>query len=142
MSFKEYLGCEDSLIPKLATGLGAGIGRKGSLCGNFTGALLVIGMKFGREDPEDQAGKDRAYKAGYRFWDRFEKEFGSCSCYDLTQCHLDNEEERQRWLAAGGMEKCAVIVEKTARMLCDFLEHMEREEGKESFGSSKNIPTL
>lgn len=121
MSFKEYFGYKDSLIPKLATGLGAGIGRKGSLCGNFTGSLLVIGMKLGRKDPKDQASKEKVYRESYRFWDQFEKEFGSCYCYDLINCHLDNEEERQRWLAAGGMEKCAGIVEKTAQILCEFL---------------------
>jgi C_GCAxxG_C_C family probable redox protein len=109
----------------MATGFGGGISRKGSLCGNFTGAVLVIGMKFGRNDPKDVSSRDKTYKACYKFWQRFEKEFGSCTCYDLIQCHLDNEEERQKWLKAGGMEKCTGFVEKTAQILFDFLNEVK-----------------
>jgi C_GCAxxG_C_C family probable redox protein len=122
LSFKEYFGIQDSIVPGLATGFGGGIGGKGSLCGNLTGSVMVIGMKFGRKDPKDQESKEKVYQACYRFWNRFEKEFGSCICYDLINCHLDNEEERQKWLASGGMETCGKIVQKTAKMLCDFIK--------------------
>lgn len=82
---------------------------------------MVIGMKFGRTDPKDKDRKERVYEKCYEFWDRFEKEFGSGICYDLTGCHLYIEEERQKWLASGGMEKCADIVKKTANILHDFI---------------------
>jgi len=103
---------------------GGGIGLRGSLCGNFTGSILVIGMKFGRKDPRDQDSKEMVYKACYQFWNRFEKEFGSCYCCDLIGFHLDNEEERQKWLASGGMEKCMALVEKSAKMLFEFIKEM------------------
>jgi len=122
LSFKEYLGVEGSLLPRLATGFGGGIGRKGSLCGALTGSVMVIGMRFGRTEAEDQTRKDDAYAKSFQFWDRFEKEFGSCDCYGLIGCRLDNPEERRQWLASGGMAKCAGIVEKTCRMLADFLD--------------------
>jgi C_GCAxxG_C_C family probable redox protein len=122
LSFEEYLGYRDSILPKLATGFGGGIGRKGSLCGAFTGSIMAIGMKMGRTDPKDKQAVSKVYTKCQEFWNQFEKEFGSTVCYDLIECHLDNEEERQKWLAAGGMEKCAAIVEKTAQMLCDFVK--------------------
>ena len=121
MSFKEYFGILDPLIPRLATGFGGGIGRKGSLCGAFTGSVMAIGMKMGRTDPKDKEIIAKVYGKCQEFWDQFEKEFGSNLCYNLTGFHLDNEEERQKWLASGGIVKCAKIVEKTASMLCDFL---------------------
>jgi C_GCAxxG_C_C family probable redox protein len=124
LSFKEYFGIRDSIVPGLATGFGGGIGGKGSLCGNFTGSVIVIGMKFGRKDSKDQDSKEKVYKACYDFWNRFEKEFGSCICYDLINCHLDNKEELRRWFAAGGMEKCADLVERTARILFDFINEI------------------
>ncbi len=86
---------------------------------------MVLGMKFGRTEAEDQDRKEKVYELRYRFWDRFEKELGSCYCYDLIECHLDNREERKAWLASGGMEKCGSIVEKTAGLLGDFLDEME-----------------
>jgi hypothetical protein len=42
----------------------------------------------------------------------------------LPEVHLDNEEERQNWLTSGGMEKCTQAVEKTAQMLCEYIEKM------------------
>jgi C_GCAxxG_C_C family probable redox protein len=125
LSFKEELGEQGSLLPRIATGFGGGIGRKGSVCGALTGAVMVLGMKFGRMEAEDKARKEKVNDLGYRFWDRFEKEFGSCYCYNLTECHLDHPEERKRWLDSGGMEKCNAIVEKAAAMLYDFLEGMK-----------------
>ena len=109
------------MIPKLATGFGGGIGRKGSLCGAFTGSIMAIGMKMGRVDPKDREAMSKVYEKCQQLWDQFEKEFGSNICYNIVGLHLDNEVERQKWSTSGGREKCAEIVEKTARMLCDSL---------------------
>jgi C_GCAxxG_C_C family probable redox protein len=125
LSYKNYLGIQDSIIPKLATGFGGGIGRKGSLCGAFTGSIVAIGMKLGRTDPKDKEAVTKVYVKCREFWNQFEKEFGSNVCYNLIGFHLDNEGERQKWLASGGMEKCADIVGKTAGMLCNFMNDMK-----------------
>jgi len=83
---------------------------------------MAIGMKMGRTDPKDKETVSEVYAKCQQFWSQFEKEFGSNLCYNIIGAHLDNEEERQKWLASGGMEKCAGIVEKTARMLCEFIK--------------------
>lgn len=122
MSFKEYLGQEGSLIPRLATGFGGGVGRKGSLCGAFTASIMAIGMKMGRTDPKDRETVLKVYDTCQKFWDRFEKEFGSRDCYDLIGVHLDDPEGQKRWAASGGREKCTEIVRKTAEILCEYVE--------------------
>jgi C_GCAxxG_C_C family probable redox protein len=122
LSFKEYLGIKNSILPKLATGFGGGIGRKGSLCGAFTGSIMAIGMEMGRMDPKDKEAVAKVYSKCQEIWNQFEKEFGSNLCYDITGVHLDNEEERQKWLASGGMEKCSKVVQKTAQMLCELIK--------------------
>jgi C_GCAxxG_C_C family probable redox protein len=122
LSLKEYLGIESSLLPSLATGFGGGIGRKGSLCGAFTGSIMAIGMKMGRTDPKDRETLVKVYDKCQQFWDQFEKEFGSRECFTLTGYHLGNPEEFKKWVAAGGREKCVKMAEKTAEMLCRFFE--------------------
>lgn len=82
---------------------------------------MAIGMKIGRTDPKDKKTISTVYEKCRQFWDEFEREFGSTLCYDLIEHHLDDEEERQKWLASGGMEKCAALIERTAGMLCDFV---------------------
>ena len=125
MSFKEHLEIDSDIIPKLASGFGGGIGRKGSLCGAFTGAILIIGAKVGRKDAQDRDGRDKATGGARGFWDRFEGEFGSTECRALTGCRMDDESDRQRWLAGGGSEKCRDMVERTAAILFDFLDEMK-----------------
>jgi C_GCAxxG_C_C family probable redox protein len=122
LSFKEYFGIQDSLIPKLASGFGGGIGRKGSLCGAFTGSIMAIGMKMGRTDHTDREALSKTYDKCSHFWEKFEEEFGSNICYNLTGCHFDNPEELKKWIESGGRQKCAAIVEKTAQMLCEFID--------------------
>jgi len=124
LSFKEYLGIKDSILPKLASGFGGGIGGKGFLCGAFIGSIMAIGMKMGRTDPKDEEAATKVYLKCRKFWNQFEREFGSRECYQLIGVHLDNEEGHQQWLAAGGREKCGAIVEKTVQMLCEFMKKM------------------
>lgn len=112
---------KDSALPQLASGFGGGIGHKGSICGALTGAVMAIGMKMGRTDPKDRKTLQKVYDKCQGFWSQFEKEFGNINCYNIIGIHLDNEEERQRWLAAGGREKCGDLVEKTAHILSDLL---------------------
>ncbi len=121
MSFRDYLGIRDSVLPQLASGFGGGVGHKGSLCGALTGAVMAVGMKMGRTDPKDRRTLMKVYDMCQNIWDQFEREFGNVNCFSIIGVHLDNEEERQKWLAAGGREKCADLLEKTARMLCDSL---------------------
>jgi len=85
---------------------------------------MAIGMKMGRTNPKDKETVSKIYGKCQQFWNQFEKEFGSNVCYEIIGYHLDNEEERQKWLASGGMEKCAAIVEKTAQILCGFIKEM------------------
>jgi len=124
LSFKDYLGLTDSLLPQLATGFGGGIGRKGSLCGAFTASIMAIGVKRGRTDPKDREALLMVYEKCQQFWEKFEKEFGSRNCYDLIGLHLDNPEELKKWLETGGREKCTALVGKTAEMLCDSLSEI------------------
>ncbi len=76
---------------------------------------------MGRADPKDRETVSRVYEKCQQFWNQFEKEFGNVNCYSLIGYHLDNPEESKQWLGTGGREKCAEIVEKTARMLYDSL---------------------
>jgi len=83
---------------------------------------MAIGMKWGRTDPKDKETVSKVHEKCRQFWDQFEKEFGGVNCYNLTGCDFTNEEERKKWQASGGNEKCTAIVEKTAKMLFDIIK--------------------
>lgn len=49
LALAEYLGVESELIPRIATGIGAGFSLNGFTCGSISGATMAIGLKYGRE---------------------------------------------------------------------------------------------
>jgi len=55
MGMKKFLGIETSLIPRIGTGFGGGIGGTGSVCGAITAGVIVIGIEYGRDDLKDES---------------------------------------------------------------------------------------
>ncbi|MHA2216743.1 MAG: C-GCAxxG-C-C family protein [Candidatus Hodarchaeales archaeon] len=45
--YGEYLGADHDTCLKIASVFGGGINRTGNMCGAVTGALMVIGLKYG-----------------------------------------------------------------------------------------------
>src|SRR4030066_652072 len=70
-SLADEMGIECSCIPKIATGFGAGLGRHGEICGAITGAVMALGLKYGRADTKDPEGKEKDYSIVYGFFITF-----------------------------------------------------------------------
>lgn len=68
---------------KLTTAFGAGMIYRGDTCGAITGAMMAIGLKFGRENVNDTDAKELTYFLVKELHDRFTKEFGSIQCKQL-----------------------------------------------------------
>ncbi|MCD6529346.1 C_GCAxxG_C_C family protein [Candidatus Bathyarchaeota archaeon] len=49
LALAEYLGVESDLIPKIATGIGAGFSLNGFTCGSISGAAMAISIRYGRK---------------------------------------------------------------------------------------------
>jgi C_GCAxxG_C_C family probable redox protein len=118
----EILGIKSDLIPKLATGFGVGMGRQGGVCGAISGAVMVIGLKFGRMEAIDKESKERAYDVVFEFYKRFQRKFGTGICYELIGCDLTNPEDRRRYEEMNLLEeKCAKFVRAACEILIDLL---------------------
>ena len=53
LALKDRLGVSSDLIPKLGTGIGAGVSLNGLLCGCISSVAMAIGIKHGRTRPEE-----------------------------------------------------------------------------------------
>jgi len=116
LTMQEYYGSKrSSMIPKLATAFGAGIGRRGSLCGALTGGVMAIGLKHGTNGT-DLDEKEKAYKIALEFFDKFVDEFESPFCRELTGYDLTVEAERER------MRKAKVRDQKCSRFVAGSVE--------------------
>ncbi len=89
------LGLERDAALKLASPLGAGIARMGQVCGALTGALMVIGLRFGAANAWNKIQKARAQKRAERFLEKFKKVHGSVNCCELIGFDLSTAEGRK-----------------------------------------------
>ncbi|GAB4223821.1 MAG: hypothetical protein Kow009_15630 [Spirochaetales bacterium] len=94
----KVLGIENDNLLRMATPFGGGLGRNGHVCGSLLMGLLVLGHRFGRNDPSESRGP--AYEAADALLSRFQARYGSLNCRELTGLDLkriDNTgEEKQR----------------------------------------------
>jgi C_GCAxxG_C_C family probable redox protein len=118
LTMQEYYGIRrNRLIPKIATAFGGGIGRRGSLCGALTGAIMAIGLKHGTNKTV-LAEKEKAYEIALRFYEQFVKECGTPFCRELIGYDLTNPEELERLRKSNVCEeKCSYFVTKAVEIL-------------------------
>lgn len=92
------LGVESELVPRIATAFGGGMGRSGEVCGAVTGALMGIGVKLGREQPEQSVTEINTLAR--RLLQGFREQMGSIYCRDLTGMDLSTTEGLQQYRAS------------------------------------------
>jgi len=103
---------------KLSCGLGGGMAHTGNTCGAVTGALMVIGMKYGRTEIDDLRGKEKTYAVANEFITEFLRRNHSVNCTDLIGCNLSDPKE----LAAAREKdlfhtKCSFLVRDAGEIL-------------------------
>lgn len=76
---------------RVSCGFGGGM-RRGGTCGAVTGALIVLGLRFGPRDASDTAAKAGVYSKVTEFQSRFEARCDSVACRDLLGCDISTPE--------------------------------------------------
>ena len=123
MTFAEYQKIKSDIIPKIATGFGAGIGRRGSLCGALTGAIMALSLKYGRNNVDDREAYERCMKKSFECYMQFKTKFGSVFCKELTECDFTTAEGLKKWRDLGLKEKkCIKYVEGSTKILLELTE--------------------
>lgn len=113
---EEILGREAAL--RTASSFGAGMARRGDTCGAVTGALMVLGLLYGRVEADDEEAKELNYLLANRLIDRFEEKAGSRVCRELVGFDPGSEEGRRRFREDPElMERCTGYVREAAAIL-------------------------
>ena len=90
-AFSEEYGVSKEDALKIGGCFGSGM-RKGEVCGACTGALMVLGLKYGKSEKDDTESKIQSDIVCDEFLDTFEKENGSYICNDLLGCDISTKE--------------------------------------------------
>jgi len=97
-AFSDDLGIDKDTALKVATGFGAGMGRKQEVCGAVTGGIMVIGLKYGRGEKDERKIMDQAYVKVRALMDRFSEEHGTFICRKLVgECQLTTDEGQKEY---------------------------------------------
>ena len=83
-SLCEELGVDRVTALRVAGAFGSGIGHLTETCGAVTGALMLIGMKYGKTLPDDDKATPKCYEMSQKFFERFRAENdGKLTCKEL-----------------------------------------------------------
>jgi C_GCAxxG_C_C family probable redox protein len=92
--FGDQFGLTEDHCLKMACAFGAGMGRQQHTCGAVTGALMVLGLHFGKGKMDDNSKKLLTYEKTVEFMNAFKEKHGSVNCLDLLDgLHMALPEE-------------------------------------------------
>jgi C_GCAxxG_C_C family probable redox protein len=94
-AFAEEYGLSKENALKLADAFGGGMGGMGRTCGAVTAAFMVIGLKHGRADASDLAGKEETRRFVKLLSEEFTALHGSTVCSELLECDMDTVEGKK-----------------------------------------------
>ena len=114
-SYAEELKIDKETAFKISNGFGAGMARKQEICGAISGAIMVLGLKYGRGEQEGKAKQEKLYEKVQDLLDRFEYEFGTINCKQLLSgCNLMTEEGQRQFIEQRLNERCRDYVESAS----------------------------
>ncbi len=92
-AFSEDYGLKKELALRIGNGFGGGIARRQELCGAVSGAIMLIGLKYGKIKEDGLEAHEKTYEMVNAFCKRFEernKNFNgeAGSNFSLNLAHL------------------------------------------------------
>lgn len=131
MAFADDFGMDRDTALRVACGMGGGMGRTDQVCGAVTGAIMVLGLRYGMTDPSRQEDKLGTYAKVRDFVESFTRACGSTGCTDLIGCNLSTPEGLERCKAEElSYRVCPPLVESAVKIL----EEMMPEDGEQGQG--------
>ena len=122
LTMLEHEDLKNVLVPKIASGFGAGIGRCGSICGALTGGVMAISSRHGTNEPSAEK-RLRSYELSAELYKQFELQHGTVYCRELIHYDLSNPKEREKAHEARVFEeKCSNYIRTVIEILLKLYE--------------------
>jgi C_GCAxxG_C_C family probable redox protein len=119
-AYADRFGLDESTALKIASGFGGGMGRTAETCGAVTGALMVLGLRYGGTTG-DPAVKEAVYAQLRQFAEQFKARNRSLVCRDLLGCDISTTEGLAQ---AKGKQLFATVCVKLVRDAAEILDEM------------------
>ena len=117
VAFSDLTGLDESFSAKMASSFGGGMGRMREVCGAVSGMLLVAGLLYGYDSPENDKGKKALYTKVQAMAGAFRAAKGSIICRELLKNPPSDPNPTPRTEEFYKQRPCAAMVLEAARIL-------------------------
>jgi C_GCAxxG_C_C family probable redox protein len=112
-AFSESYGLDKEAAFKISCGLNSGV-RCADICGAVSGAVLVIGLKYGGDPVVCNAKTEEFLK-------RFKEQNGDTVCRDILGCDISTPDGKTQAISENLFKTvCKDMVANAAQLLCDL----------------------
>lgn len=108
-TYAEKYGISSSDALRISAGFGSGMAGLGMTCGTVSGAVMVLGLRYGMEDVPETQRRQKTYAAVREFTEKFQERNGSLLCSELLK-------------QGDGRSRCAMLVKDSAEILDEILD--------------------
>ncbi|MFX1506887.1 MAG: C-GCAxxG-C-C family protein [Promethearchaeota archaeon] len=119
--FGPDLSMEETTCFRIAEAFGGGIAHSGQMCGAVIGALMVLGLKHGRTDPDDLEKRDKTNKLARKFIQEFMELHKSTTCIELINYDISTPAKLDRAREEKVFQNCGNFVKDAVRILEDLM---------------------
>lgn len=117
-SYAEQLGVSEDLALRLANGFGAGMARRQEVCGAVSGAILVLGLIYGRGVNDGKDKHEYTYLKVKELIEKFEAQHGNVICKNLLDgCDLNTPTGQDHFKSENMIEQCYGYVDSVVKIL-------------------------
>jgi C_GCAxxG_C_C family probable redox protein len=126
LAMSKHLKIKINVIPKIATGFSAGIGRMGDVCGAISGGVMIIGLIYGRLNPNDTERYEKCIGKVQKLIMEFKNRNGEIDCEKLIGLKLSRAEDREKFRVEKVKERfCMKFVKDVINILMGMLDEGE-----------------
>jgi C_GCAxxG_C_C family probable redox protein len=120
LSSAGLLGVDCDIIPKIASPFGGGICQRKHMCGALSGAVMALGLKYGRNTAVDD--REPSYSRAGTIVEKFVEKYGSANCIDIIGYDPKDPDKIIRDKQHIRATICSPLIRQVAEWLWEELE--------------------
>ncbi|MCR5404237.1 MAG: C-GCAxxG-C-C family protein [Butyrivibrio sp.] len=124
LAFEDMLPVDRSVLSKMASSFGGGMGRLREVCGSVSGMFMIAGLLYGYDGPETGQVKADHYARIQELARRFEEKHGSIVCREMLGLSVrrDAPVPEARTQEYYKKRPCAEIIGDAAEILEQYIK--------------------
>ena len=124
LAYQDMIPIDKSILSKMASSFGGGMGRLREVCGSVSGMFLIAGILYGYDEPETGQVKAEHYARIQELARRFEEKHGSIICREMLGLSVKHDVPVPEARISEYYKKrpCAEIIGDAAEILEQYIK--------------------